>query len=83
VCGYLLRTWWSLAIATVAFLVGILVTDVVMVATGADLAYTLAYEVAALIWYVASTVIGAAVGTAVALRGGSTRSPRGGGAPAA
>lgn len=78
--AYLLRTWWSLAIAPVAFLVGILLTDVVGVAIGANLSDLVASEVSVLGWYLAPALIGAAIGTALALRGGRWLQPHEGNA---
>ncbi len=81
--GYLLRTWWSLAIMPVAFLVGVLITDVLMIASGASFSETFDYEVALLGWYLTPTLVGAAFGTALALRGWRGTRPHEGIAPPA
>lgn len=62
VCGYLLRSWWSIAVAPAMFLLGILLVDAVVVVGGGDIAKILAYEVSMLAWYLAPPALGAVIG---------------------
>lgn len=62
VCGYLLRSWWSIAVAPAMFLLGILLVDAVVVVGGGDIAKILTYEVSMLAWYLAPPALGAVVG---------------------
>jgi uncharacterized membrane protein len=65
VAGFLLGTWWSLLIVSVAFLGGMLLANSISVLEGGDWLSLLQQEVQLLPIYLAPAVTGAAIGTAL------------------